>query len=270
MEGNDCYKFSTVNRYLAATGGKPVELVLDVGCNLGEMSAEMKERFPQARIFAFEPLPEYYDRSAERFARDPRVTVLNLAVCGLHQFHDDFGERRRDEPAGLELHKSLEYVGASAVFEADTPPHSSRIKLEAPCAALSLDAVVAMALAETGRGEIDYLKMDCEYCEHHSLGCARPETLRRIRFIGGEYHGVERFHRVMKARLFPTHYVNLVGNRHQGSFFCERIGEERTMLRTDRDGMLVERPELSDSPIDWHAFREEFVAREEWGSHGLE
>ena len=139
-----------------------------------------------------------------------------------------------------------------------------------PFPSLTLDAVVAMVLAETGNAEVDYMKMDCEGCEHHALGCAQTKTLRKIRFIGGEYHGIERFYGVMKHRLYGTHYVNLVGSKEIGSFFCERIGKARTILKPDRKGMLIDRPELSSRPIDWHGFREEFVAPEERWSHGME
>lgn len=104
MEGNDCYKFLTVNRYLAATQGKPVRVVVDVGCNVGNVTEEMKRLFPEARIFAFEAVPEHYRTCAKRFARDPRVTVVNAAVCGCHQFSDDLGKQRLAALAPLEIH----------------------------------------------------------------------------------------------------------------------------------------------------------------------
>ena len=269
MEGNDCYKFATVNRYLAATQGKPVRLVVDVGANVGNVSEEMKQYFPEARIFAFEAVPEHYRTSARRFARDARVTVVNAAVCGCHQFADDLGRQRLPSLAPLEIHYAPRCAGGSAVTRLGSGHDENYETLLEPFPSLTLDAVVAMVLAETGNAEVDYMKMDCEGCEHHALGCAREETIQKIRFVGGEYHGVERFYQVMKHKLFRTHYVNLVGDRGQGSFFAERIGEERTILRKDRDGMLLDRPWYSAEPIDWHVFREEFVAPEEMWSHGL-
>ena len=57
MEGNDCYKFATVNRYLEATQGKPVRLFVDVGCNVGNVTDDLKCLFPEARIFSFVAVP---------------------------------------------------------------------------------------------------------------------------------------------------------------------------------------------------------------------
>lgn len=270
MEGNDCYKFLTVNRYLEATQGKPVRLAVDVGANVGNVTEEMKSLFPEARIFAFEAVPEHYQTCARRFARDPRVTVVNAAVCGCHQFADDLGMRRLPALAPLEIHYAWDCVGGSIVKQLDSSHNEHYETLLQPFPSLTLDAVAAMVLAETGNTEVDYMKMDCEGCEHHALGCAQMKTLLKIRFIGGEYHNIERFYAVMKHRLYGTHYVNLVGSGGIGSFFCERIGEKRTILKPDRHGMLIERPELSSSPIDWHGFREEFVAPEERWSHGME
>lgn len=44
--------------------------------------------------------------------------------------------------------------------------------------------------------------------EHSALGCSQIDTLRRIRFIVGEYRNIARFYQVMKHKLFITHKVN--------------------------------------------------------------
>ncbi len=69
---------------------------------------------------------------------------------------------------------------------------------------------------------------------------AEVETLKRIRFIVGEHHGLGRFYAVMQKKLFLTHKVNLVGQRDLGSFFAERLdGEKEWILRFDKSGMLI-------------------------------
>jgi hypothetical protein len=112
------------------------------------------------------------------------------------------------------------------------------------------------------------VKMDCEGCECDSLGSASEDTLRRIRFISGEYHDITRFYRVMTEKLYQTHYVSLVGEG-RGNFFCERIGEAVTILSPSREGTLGVRPTMCDEPIDWHPFREEFVLPHERAVQGL-
>jgi hypothetical protein len=121
-----------------------------------------------------------------------------------------------------------------------------------------------------GLEEIDLMKMDCEGCEHSVLGCAELSTLRRMRFITGEYHGLERFYEVMKAKLFRTHKVNLIGTRSLGCFFAERLaGKSDGILKFDKEGMLVPRPWLCDGPIDWHLFNEEYVLLQDRYWHAL-
>jgi hypothetical protein len=110
--------------------------------------------------------------------------------------------------------------------------------------------------------------MDCEGCENSALGCATYETLSKIRFISGEYHNADRFYKVMKNKLFLTHYVNLVGESW-GSFFAERKAAGPSILDPSRKGMLAIRPWMSVEPIDWNVFRDEFVLDEERFVHGL-
>ena len=114
------------------------------------------------------------------------------------------------------------------------------------------------------------LKMDCEGCEHHVLGCAQGSFLSRVRFIPGEYHGIERFYRVMQRKLFTTHKVNLIGSRELGCFFAERLdGDRDGILQYDKRGMLQPRPWLSLEPMDWHLFNEAFVLPQERWCHAL-
>ncbi len=104
-------------------------------------------------------------------------------------------------------------------------------------------------LQETESNEIDFVKIDREGREHTALGCASLDTLRKIRFIGGEYHGIGRFFAIMQGKLFLTHHVNLIGGGGLGSFFAEREGEARTILKQDRIGMLRVRPGLGSGPL---------------------
>lgn len=119
-----------------------------------------------------------------------------------------------------------------------------------------------------GWGKLDILKLDCEGSENSILGCSR--VLNDIRFIVGEYHGLERFYRVMKEKLFQTHKVNLVGDADLGAFFAERRdGDRDGILKCNKDGMLKIRSWLSAEPLDWHLFDEQHVAPNERRVHGL-
>jgi FkbM family methyltransferase len=279
MEGNECYKFATISHYIHLTHADPVRVMIDIGANVGAVTRMMKAYFPSASLYACEAVDEYA-ALAEANTRDlPGVTLWRRAVTSQHQYFDDVGERRRGRPVAIRTLKGLPAAGpgwaGGSITVAEDAPAVSGVDpryslLPTPVEAVSLNDLVDEVLERAGAKEIDILKLDCEGCEHSSLGCATLKTLRRLRFIVGEYHGVERFYGVMERKLFRTHKVNLIGQRDLGAFFAERLdGTSDGILRFQKDGMLVPRPWLCDRPIDWHLFDEQYVPPGERLWHAL-
>lgn len=48
-------------------------VVFDVGAHIGDSTETFRRIFPKARIFSFEPFPEFYQKSVERFREDPLI-----------------------------------------------------------------------------------------------------------------------------------------------------------------------------------------------------
>ena len=280
MEGNECYKFATIRNYVDLTEAGPVRVMMDVGANLGHVTRLMKAYFPDAHVYAYEAVAEYA-ALAQANTRDlADVVVSRSAITGEHLYDDDLGERRREHPVAIRTLKGTPaagpgWQGGSITVPADSPAIASGAppgyELTADAIdAYSLDEIVDTVLKREKARQIDVLKLDCEGCEHSALGSAPIRTLKRLRFIVGEYHGIERFYRVMARRLFRTHKVNLIGQRDLGAFFAERLdGQRDGILRFDKTGMLVPRPWLSDRPIDWHLFDERYVPPGERHWHAL-
>jgi FkbM family methyltransferase len=277
MEGNDCYKFSTIRNFVALTGAPPIERIVEVGANVGEISLMMHEYFPSARIVGFEAVPEYYELARSRTAHLAQVDLFHRAVTYDHLYADDCGTCRRTVPSPLRIMKGLPvagpgWLGGSVVIPADhemmrqnAAPHGYEL-IDDGVAPITIEEILDLA----GFQEIDLLKIDCEGCEHSVLGCAPVETLRKIRFIAGEYHGLRRFYEVMRRKLFATHKVNLIGDGDMGAFFAEQLNGERDgILLFNKENMLMPRPWLSAEPIDWHLFNEEFVLATDRPSHAL-
>ena len=277
MEGNDCYKFSTIKNFLTRSGLPPIRRIVEVGVNVGGVSLMMHDYFPGARIVGFEAVREYWELARSRTGHVPEIALFHRAVTHEHLFADDLGTCRRCAVASLRIMKGLPsagpgWLGGSAVVPADHEmtkrPGGVRgyQLLEGNVEPITLDEIFALA----DFPEIDLLKIDCEGCEHSVLGSATPEALSRIRFIAGEYHGLRRFYEVMRHKLFATHKVNLIGDATLGAFFAERHdGEKDGILRFDKEGMLLPRPWLCEHAIDWHHFNEEFVLPAERESHAL-
>jgi Methyltransferase FkbM domain len=275
MEGNDCYKFSTIRNFIAGSPAKDVETIVEIGANIGEVTLLMHGYFPAARIIAFEAVKEYCDIAAARTRKIPNVAIHNQAVTAQHRFLDDLGEQRRGEDIDLVILKGLPdggpgWVGGSMVFPrdnarvADPDDHYGYLKID--------QAVTPITLAEIMQredlAEVDILKLDCEGCEHSVLGTAGPDLLKRIRFIVGEYHGFDRFAAVMRNRLFQTHKVNIIGDPELGAFFAERFDERGDGILHDHR-VQVPVPWQSHRPSEWHAFNERYVLPEERYWHGL-
>ncbi len=274
MEGNECYKFSTIRNFIAAAKAKDIETIIEIGANIGDVTLSMHDYFPAARIIAFEAVTEYCEVAAARTAAIRNVTVHNKAVTAQHRFLDDLGERRRGKEADLVILKGLPesgpgWIGGSMVLPRDDArvagpgEFHGYLKLA--------QAVTPVTLAEImGKerlAEIDILKLDCEGCEYSVLGTAEADLLKRLRFIVGEYHGFDGFMTIVRRKLFQTHKVNLIGARDYGCFFAERLeGQSHGILYHGKISMLL--PQLSDAPVECHMFNMQYVSPEERYCHG--
>jgi hypothetical protein len=276
MEGNDCYKFSTISNYLLQTGSKPINVAVDCGANVGNMTSLIRRYFPDSRIYAFEPVRLYFDATRDRFSGDPRVKVFNHAVTYLHLYSDDLGNDRRplEDPLAVFLGRAdtcgPAAIGGSVIGSVDESRDSSMYtRLADRVSKITFDELTQYVLNDSGESELDYVKFDCEGCELSCLGCVTAETLSKIRFISGEYHNIARFNRVMAKTLMRTHRVNLIGERDLGAFFCERIDTSPGILH-DRDvGMFQVRPWLGEDIIGWEPFKDDYVLAHERAIHAL-
>jgi FkbM family methyltransferase len=267
MEGNACYKLSTIKNFITMTHADEVKIIVDIGVNVGDVSLLMYHYFPAARMFGFEAVKEYFDLAMERTKDITNITLYNEAVTAQHRFFDDFGEKPRHTNPNLTIMKGMPaagpgWQGGSRVVPddhdmiANGSATDAYLRIPQPVTPITLEEF----MQREHIAEIDILKLDCEGCEHSVLGCADLKTLRRLRFITGEYHGIARFSEIMQRKLFLTHKVNLIGQHDLGCFFAERLdGQKDGILRYDKSGMLFRRPWLSDAPIEWHLFNEQFV-----------
>lgn len=281
MEGNECYKFSTISNYIRLTGSKNVRVMVDVGANIGSIAVMMKSYFPKAKLYAYEAVNEYFQTALRNMQQNPDIKLFNKAVTSAHLFYDDLGEKPRPKPASLVVFKGLPeagpgWTGGSVVVPDDHEmahpgrPTPGYQRTEQRLSAITLDRVWKTIRESEGAQEIDVLKMDCEGDECSALGCAKMVTLNKFRFIVGEYHNIERFYNVMQKKLFLTHKVNMIGQRDLGCFFAERLdGDKDGILLFQKQGMLQPRPWLSKHPIDWHLFNPAFVSGEERELHAL-
>jgi hypothetical protein len=55
MEGNDCYKFSTIRNFIARSQAKDVDTIIEIGANIGEVTLLMHAYRRSRRTFLLSP-----------------------------------------------------------------------------------------------------------------------------------------------------------------------------------------------------------------------
>jgi FkbM family methyltransferase len=169
----------------------PVDLapgvIFDAGANIGATSVYFALRYPNARIFAFEPLPENLDvlhRNLEPFS--DRATIIPM---GLGERPGTFTYHYSDDPYNL---------GGGTFYRIGCDRQRS-VRLPVTtiadvCQRLEID-------------RIDLLKLDAEGAEFDILRGMSPDMLGEVRAIVGELHSVRDWD---ACRLLdPTHQLGM-------------------------------------------------------------
>lgn len=156
--------------------GRPVRRIMDIGAHTGETIARWLACFPEAQIDGVEPTPSTFQRLGDRFAREPRATLHQLALGSAE------GEARlyasdHDDAQANSLRRPL---------LANWPEGTQIDELEVRCA--TLDALTR----ELGIETIEILKLDVEGAEDQVLEGAA--SLLREQRIGAL---------VCELRFFP-------------------------------------------------------------------
>ena len=144
-------------------------LILDCGSHIGLSVAWFKQRYPGARIVAFEPDPQSFRLLQGNVAANgfDNVELVNLAVSSRHGTARFYGEFDVADPMSS-AHSLREDWGTQ---------RSDRWIL-----------VNTVPLADYITGPVDYLKLDIEGMETEVLQSIEPR-LHLVGAIGLEFHG---------------------------------------------------------------------------------
>ena len=144
------------------------KIVLDIGANIGIASNFLSRRFPQARIFAFEPVPSNFALLAKNVESlgnvRPFQTALGAKDGSFEMLHSD----TNDNMGGYSFHKA----GSNA---------EKRISVEVREA--------SSMMREIGVESADVIKIDTEGSEYDILTNLGRDFLGKVKCIYGELHG---------------------------------------------------------------------------------
>ncbi len=162
-----------VERGLPAEYELPADLeprtILDIGANIGTVTAALARLYPLAHIFAFEPLPENFALLKHNTAGLPNVAVFPFGL-GARTNHQHY--TRSDDPQNF----------GGGGFHGGTGGHT-------PGGELLRVVAVTEVLGTLGIRSVDVIKIDTEGAEHEILTSFPPAVLRTVSVIVGELHG---------------------------------------------------------------------------------
>jgi FkbM family methyltransferase len=144
------------------------EVILDIGANIGIASTYLATRFPNARIFAFEPVPANFAILKENAAQFENVRALPVALG-------------RDN-------------GSLEMFSSDSESNFGGFSFFGAGSNVTRKIHVEVRSAESMMRELeldhaDVIKIDTEGAEYDIILSLHKDFLSRVKWIYGELHG---------------------------------------------------------------------------------
>lgn len=144
------------------------DVILDVGGNIGVTSVYYSQRFPQARIFSFEPVPSNFAVLEKNVSKLENVSGYN------------YGLGAKNEKALIYSCEDETNAGGFSLYDLDVDKsRSQEIEIRG----------VQGVLDELGLEQIDLLKIDTEGAEYDILISMDEKILSNVKWIIGELHG---------------------------------------------------------------------------------
>jgi FkbM family methyltransferase len=189
-------------------------VILDIGSNIGTSILFFHERFPDAKIYGFEPHPETFRILEKNVAGIPSIHVFNYALGAANAEVSvpfdgaDFSRFTLAKISGGEWSGPLSPTGCLV-------KHSGEV------------------VNDLGLTEVDLIKIDCEGAEYDVLTSLPPGLLSHCKWIVGEMHDASAFpllallaphfdldlKKTMFAPFFRFHACNLACARElRGTF----------------------------------------------------
>jgi len=163
-----------------------VEVVLDIGANIGISSLYFSSVYPNARIYAFEPVPENFALLQENTRAVGRITAINAALGREAGELRIFASDLNTNFGGFSLHETGTDRGSYQTVEVRN---------------------AQMEMERLGIKSADLIKIDTEGAEWDILTAFDPRFLAGTQLIMGELHGHKDF--ALLDRLAPDFDIGL-------------------------------------------------------------
>lgn len=150
------------------------EVIFDIGGNIGITAIYLANRFPQAKIYSFEPLPDNYKILEKNIQSYENIKAFNFGLGSKDGNFDVYLSKDPENFGGVSFYPDASGVGNSTPFKCKIKSMDNTLK--------SLDISL-----------IDLIKIDTEGAEFDILTNLDKEILRNVSWITGELHGNQDF-----------------------------------------------------------------------------
>ena len=165
----DDYKFDQIKDKVLGLSSKPV--VIDVGANVGYLSAFTFTRFPSAKVLSVEPIPK-------------NLELLRTNQEKNQQFNWQIIEgvlSDKNEPLEIQFDEADSFSTSASMYGLDKSSHSIKVESQ----------TLENLMQTQELRNVHILKLDCEGAEYDILYCLNSELLNRVAFITMETHQVD-------------------------------------------------------------------------------
>jgi FkbM family methyltransferase len=234
--------FHDQRRILDFAAPKPPRTVFDVGANVGQSVVKYRATLPDARIFAFEPLPRAYRELRVVADRDGNTVANQFALHaseGAREFHSNRGGANQTSsflpPASDVKHSYPEHA-----FELDKTIQVQTKTLDGYCQQQAIERIDVLKLDTQGT-ELDILRGAERMLEQRAINMTYVEIVfAPVYAENALFHDIAAFLESRGMDLFRIYYMNYgTAGRHVGG---DALFVERALLKRFLDSVVAAAP----------------------------
>eukprot|EP00747_Dinoflagellata_sp_TGD_P162184 gnl/TRDRNA2_/TRDRNA2_179505_c0_seq1.p1 gnl/TRDRNA2_/TRDRNA2_179505_c0~~gnl/TRDRNA2_/TRDRNA2_179505_c0_seq1.p1 ORF type:complete len:298 (+),score=58.44 gnl/TRDRNA2_/TRDRNA2_179505_c0_seq1:69-962(+) len=145
------------------------KVIVDVGGNAGYDIGKFVDKFPNAQIFSYEPVPVFAERLQSAFANNPHVTISNFGLSDSNRTAEFNLLEAGSGEVSVEGRSNYEKFVNASIIDAHTSLEEVRQK--------------------SGQEAPDVLSLNCEGCEYSVLKRLKDQGwLAKIPYIQMSWH----------------------------------------------------------------------------------
>ncbi len=184
--------------------------ILDIGANIGITAIWMAKKFPDAKIYCFEPMQDNFEILQKNIKSYENIIAFNFGLGAKTETVDIYANQDINNQGGFSMHQ----------LNNDDDNYGTENK--------AYDQIeiknTAKQISDLKLRSIDIIKIDTEGAEHEILTSIPDELLSRTQWIMGELHGVKNF----ETLTFLNQWFSIGLNKKMTSNLFQFFGNKRS------------------------------------------